>query len=235
MRHIVRSSLRAIFAGAFMVAPLFLFGTLPGQAATLVNQGATTYDPNTGLQWLDVNTTHNRSVADVTSNFTNPLDPVYGYRYASGAEVAQLIYNAGMTSSLPCSTPAACSPVSNLVNLIQWLGITETFNNNANDPSIINRVFGYTSDVDPSNSNNRGLAFLYYGTLVSTGAISLAFADPQFSFQFPSASVQIGSYLVENVSTTPLPAALPLFASGLGALCLIGWRKKRKKVAAFVQ
>jgi hypothetical protein len=31
---------------------------------------------------------------------------------------------------------------------------------------------------------------------------------------------------------TPLPAALPLFATGLGALGLLGWRRKRKAVAA---
>jgi hypothetical protein len=30
---------------------------------------------------------------------------------------------------------------------------------------------------------------------------------------------------------TPLPATLPLFASGLGALGLLGWRKKRKAQA----
>jgi hypothetical protein len=28
--------------------------------------------------------------------------------------------------------------------------------------------------------------------------------------------------------TTPLPGALPLFATGLGALGLLGWRRKRK-------
>jgi hypothetical protein len=33
-------------------------------------------------------------------------------------------------------------------------------------------------------------------------------------------------------TTTPLPAALPLFASGLGALGLFGWRRKRKNAAA---
>jgi hypothetical protein len=33
-------------------------------------------------------------------------------------------------------------------------------------------------------------------------------------------------------SQTPLPAALPLFAGGLGALGLLGWRRK-KKAAAF--
>ena len=31
---------------------------------------------------------------------------------------------------------------------------------------------------------------------------------------------------------TPLPAALPLFASGLGALGMLGWRRKRKNAAA---
>jgi hypothetical protein len=32
--------------------------------------------------------------------------------------------------------------------------------------------------------------------------------------------------------TTPLPAALPLFATGLGAFGLLGWRKKRKNASA---
>ena len=32
-------------------------------------------------------------------------------------------------------------------------------------------------------------------------------------------------------SATPLPAALPLFASGLGALGLLGWRRKRKNAS----
>jgi len=31
-----------------------------------------------------------------------------------------------------------------------------------------------------------------------------------------------------TVTTTPLPAALPLFAGGLGALGLFGWRRERK-------
>jgi hypothetical protein len=34
-----------------------------------------------------------------------------------------------------------------------------------------------------------------------------------------------------NGGTTPLPAALPLFATGLGALGLLGWRRKRKAAA----
>ena len=35
----------------------------------------------------------------------------------------------------------------------------------------------------------------------------------------------------EGLASTPLPGALPLFATGLGALGLLGWRRKRKAAA----
>ena len=34
-----------------------------------------------------------------------------------------------------------------------------------------------------------------------------------------------------SIAETPLPAALPLFATGIGALGLLGWRRKRKQIA----
>jgi hypothetical protein len=42
-----------------------------------------------------------------------------------------------------------------------------------------------------------------------------------------SGNVQIGT-----ASATPLPATLPLFATGVGAMGLLGWRRKRKNAAA---
>jgi hypothetical protein len=38
-----------------------------------------------------------------------------------------------------------------------------------------------------------------------------------------------GTYIIGTA--TPLPAALPLFATGLGGLGLLGWRRKRKAQA----
>ena len=35
-----------------------------------------------------------------------------------------------------------------------------------------------------------------------------------------------------TLDTTPIPTALPLFATGIGVLGLFGWRRKRKSVAA---
>src|SRR5579872_3889058 len=37
-----------------------------------------------------------------------------------------------------------------------------------------------------------------------------------------------GASFVVNIGATPLPAALPLFANGLSALGLLGWRRQRK-------
>jgi hypothetical protein len=36
----------------------------------------------------------------------------------------------------------------------------------------------------------------------------------------------------KDINPVPIPAALPLLASGLGALGVIGWRKRRKATAA---
>lgn len=40
--------------------------------------------------------------------------------------------------------------------------------------------------------------------------------------------VEMTGNATASIGATPLPAALPLFASGLGALGFIGWRRKRK-------
>ena len=69
-------------------------------------------------------------------------------------------------------------------------------------PTEFNLYIDGTPAVSSDNSNNVNAEF--HGDLTIT-------------------MVQAG-----GAGETPLPAALPLFASGLGALGLIGWRKKRK-------
>jgi hypothetical protein len=43
---------------------------------------------------------------------------------------------------------------------------------------------------------------------------------------------ELGIELAPVTPTTPLPAALPLFATGIGAMGFVGWRRKRKAQAA---
>jgi hypothetical protein len=63
---------------------------------------------------------------------------------------------------------------------------------------------------------------LFQSVLLSTNSNAFEFANLQtFGGPAPAAAV-----------ATPLPAALPLFVSGLGALGFVGWRRK-KKAAGF--
>src|SRR4029079_17650571 len=52
------------------------------------------------------------------------------------------------------------------------------------------------------------------------------FSGPIFAFDD---AVQIGTWEVTLHDATPLPAALPLSAIGLGALGLLGWRRKKNQ------
>jgi hypothetical protein len=57
-------------------------------------------------------------------------------------------------------------------------------------------------------------------TLVETGG----FQDVSDVFDLPVGTLKIQS-------DVPLPAALPLFATGLAGLGLLGWRRKKKTAA----
>jgi len=48
----------------------------------------------------------------------------------------------------------------------------------------------------------------------------------------PSIDDEVALDNVTINAATPLPAALPLFATGLGVMGLVGWRRKRKNAAA---
>jgi hypothetical protein len=51
---------------------------------------------------------------------------------------------------------------------------------------------------------------------------------------FNGAALDFSTITIDTVTATPLPAALPLFATGLGALGLLGWRRKRKARASLL-
>jgi len=75
---------------------------------------------------------------------------------------------------------------------------------------------GFTFTYDDPRNISVGDTFVFY-TLVVDTSVDL---EPTFY----TGALSIGVPLLE----TPLPAALPLFATGLGGLGLLGWRRRRK-------
>jgi hypothetical protein len=69
-------------------------------SADVLNFGALTRDTITGLDWLDLSATQNRSFIDVSSQFA-PGGEFFGYRYATVAEVRTFWVDAGLLSGVP--------------------------------------------------------------------------------------------------------------------------------------
>lgn len=82
-----------------------------------------------------------------------------------------------------------------------------------------------------------GLTAASFGLFTAGGFATPGSQHPDFAqpFEFGyltlsnvSGAVSSFDNLSIEVNSTPLPAALPLFATGLGALGLLGWRRKKK-------
>lgn len=100
---------------------------------------------------------------------------------------------------------------------------------------------------NPAGTAFNGFVFSFVGapTILGVGInalsnfnpVSLSFTSNSVTFDLKGLFVNPQSKLVIDLTladqtAVPLPAALPLFAVGLGALGFMGWRKRRKAAVA---
>jgi hypothetical protein len=101
----------------------------PVSGGTLTDFGTYTRDSATGLDWLDLTATQNRSFNDVSSGF-GLAGEFAGWRYASVGEVRAFWINAGLVggiSEVCTGTPGCFSaiyPTDAVENLVGLLGET---------------------------------------------------------------------------------------------------------------
>jgi hypothetical protein len=109
------------------------------------------------------------------------------------------------------------------------------FGTNFQTPSSITGNIGFQVSTDNgatwqtvsfSGANAMSLALIG-----STFEFMQESGNPEFYVSALSYDVTCGP-LCGNQRTTPIPGALPLFATGLGGLGLLGWRRKRKNAVA---
>jgi hypothetical protein len=121
------------------------------------------------------------------------------------------------------------SPLSQALSTTPGQTYTVSFWLNSNNafPNEIALSWSGTNILDLVNFTTSGWQQYSFTETASASSTTLLFGlrqDPGFS-GLDDISVSTG------VSAVPLPAALPLFATGLGALGLLGWRRKRKAAA----
>ena len=86
-------------------------------------------------------------------------------------------------------------------------------------------TFQGTIPIDVGNGNTAGgLWSLIFGNAGMNGSPDTLYFSDGIDGEMKG--------LIGAINAVPLPAALPLFATGLGALGLLGWRRKKKAIAA---
>jgi hypothetical protein len=119
--------------------------------------------------------------------------------------------------------------VDNVTGTINGAPITEAIYFFANPPADPLATPGGLSD-ETGHWNTTGAQ--YYSGLESSPTFLLGVYTQQYDYATDGNYATITISAINDASATPLPAALPLFATGIGALGLLGWRRKRKGVAA---
>jgi hypothetical protein len=95
----------------------------------------------------------------------------------------------------------------------------------------------YSNGFGGLNSPNTGLTWSQLLNAVGTTTVAYVVLDLDGGWSGGDQHMLVNNFTLNGdvfatEATTPLPAALPLFTSGLGALGLLAWRRKRKATTA---
>ena len=188
---------------------------------------------------------------DLLVVLTNTLNG-NGYKnYSAGQEISGIKINFANGTTITSVTSTPESATGTLVNIPSGGTISPNTINHWDASEISSSSLHLTTltggmpydliaglDITDPNSSitNFNPSIQNVGTFViDVAGITLNSAISSVVIEYgtnPDTSDTVSTFTVTTTNlggaATPLPAALPLFASGLGALGLLGWRRKRK-------
>lgn len=226
----------------------FLLGLISlNSSAALIDHNSYFTDTNTGLSWLDVTATVNRSFNDVSSQF-GVGGEFEGWRYATGVEFNALLYSWTGVSPSPIQgtrtiTTGTSPSVDGLINLFgstldSWyvnsFGQTWDARNGYAEGQGIDFTLGILADTFQNDNGQRKVAGIWDNEL-SNSAIDFYNTDHRH-LKVGDYLPEIGSFLVrgvqpiaggngsggqspdDSVARVSEPQSILLFAAGLLAL-----------------
>jgi hypothetical protein len=177
--------------------------------AALINQGLTTLDDDTNLEWLDVTATANLSYDGAKASSFASTD---GFRHATLSEITTLYTNAGITDFSGNLSAGNFSPAANIVTL---LGQTAT-------ASTERLQQGWYDNGSSGATTSVAEVSAYFG-FGGFGQVETPNTYPQTTYATTTSGIY-GNYMVRS-SVVPVPAAAWFFGSAIIGLAGI----KRKK------
>ena len=209
---------------AVVASTLGMFAGGDRASASPVQFGSNYYEyvPADSISWADANTAASASVffgvnghlATVTSSAENNFLATGVADFSAYANLLAIVWLGGYVNSS---------------NIGSWMVGPEAGQQFSNGQTPLNGMYTNWGGIEPNNAPS-GLE-MQVGTLNWFGITQGKWADARNGLSSPCTEFcdPIVGYFVEYENVvTPLPAALPLFATGLGALGLLAWRRKRK-------
>jgi len=225
-------------ASALVFSQPFVYNAAYASPVHFTDNGMFTTDTLSGLDWLDVTESVNRSYNDVSGQFGLNGDYV-GWRYATGDEFNQMISNYTDVGIAPGNYNQTNLSEGVIDNLHFLLGSTlDTQYNNLHGTTYDNfngfaegDVYDFTQgliDSAPNNANTAKIAIIVDDDR-DISSIDFIQANHNTSDIF-NGTDNAGSFLVRNtLAPVPVPAAAWLMGSGL--LGLMGFSRKRSQIS----
>ena len=173
---------------------------------------------------------------------SNPLAIAFNWTVADST----INFSTGGSMTLSCNGMTSCTPNVNASPNVQFLGLTNVPTNGP--PEVRGTIL---VSLDLAGLSTASLALSESVNLQTSASGTVADQSNIFHFNDPltltyfdqsgnivpnlvlydsslNAVLPLSGQDFSGGSETPLPATLPLFATGIGGLALLGWRRKRK-------